>query len=80
MGLKPVEKPCTNLKNKKPETVVKTGYKIPHTKQTIEPTAIIGTRPTLSVNFPLKGLEIPAVKVNNAIINPLYSAPPMLLK
>ena len=80
VGLNPVEKPCINLKNKKPETVVNMGYKNPQTKQTKEPTAITGTRPILSVNFPLKGLEIPAVKVKRAIINPLYSPPPILLR
>lgn len=35
-----------------------------------------GTLPTLSANFPLKGLDIIAVNVNSEIIRPLYSAPP----
>jgi len=34
----------------------------------------------VSVNFPLNGLEIPAVNVNNAMINPLYSAPPSVVR
>jgi hypothetical protein len=41
---------------------------------------MIGTRPIVSVNFPLKGLEIPAVNVNKAMISPLYSAPPSVVR
>src|SRR5690606_38071011 len=77
VGLKPVENPCISRSSKKPATEDKTGYKKPHTKQTIDPTAIIGTRPILSVSRPLKGLEIPAVRVNKAMISPLYSEPPI---
>ena len=53
---------------------------MPQTKHTIEPTAITGTLPKVSVNRPLNGLEIPAVHVKNATIKPLYSAPPILLR
>ena len=42
----------------------------------IDPNIITGTLPTLSVSFPLNGREIPAINVNNAMINPLYCAPP----
>ncbi|MNK88580.1 hypothetical protein D3C87_1085480 [compost metagenome] len=53
------------------------GYKKPHKKQTIDPIAMTGTRPHRSVNLPLKGRDIPAVKVNKAMIKPLCSAPPI---
>ena len=49
-------------------------------KHTRDPTAITGIRPTVSVSLPLKGLDSPAVSVNKAMINPLYSAPPNAVK
>jgi hypothetical protein len=49
-------------------------------KQTIEPTIITGTLPTLSAIFPLKGRDTMAVTVNKEMINPLYSGPPKLVK
>ena len=39
-----------------------------------------GTRPTVSVIFPLNGRETPAVSVNRAIISPTYSRPPILVR
>lgn len=60
----------------KPNTVVSHGYIMLQTKHTREPTMMTGLRPIRSASFPLKGREINAVTVNNAIINPLYSAPP----
>lgn len=60
--------------------VCKTGYNMLHTTHTREPKIITGTLPTVSVNLPLKGLEIPAIKVKRAMIHPLYSAPPMAVK
>lgn len=80
VGLKPVENPCKSLKNKNPAIEVNIGYRKPQAKQTKDPTAITGTRPIVSVSFPLKGLEIAAVNVNNAMIKPLYSAPPKPVK
>lgn len=66
--------------SRKPATVVKIGYRNPHKKHTMEPTAITGILPIVSVSFPLKGLETPAVRVKSAMINPLYSAPPNELR
>lgn len=60
----------------KPKTVVSQGYIMLQTKHTSEPTMITGLRPIRSASFPLNGREINAVTVNNAMINPLYSAPP----
>lgn len=80
VGLNPVEKPWSSLKNRNPETEPSIGYIKPHTKQTTEPIAITGILPNVSVSRPLNGLEIPAVSVKSAIIRPLYCAPPMLLK
>ena len=53
---------------------------MPQITQTIDPIAITGTLPIVSVSFPLKGLEIAAVNVNKAIIKPLYSEPPSEVK
>jgi hypothetical protein len=80
VGLIPVEKPCTKRKIKNGITVVAKGYKKPQAKHTSEPNAITGTRPTLSVSFPLNGLERPAVSVNKEIISPLNSPPPIFDK
>ena len=80
VGLKPVENPCTKRSSKKPATEVSTGYNKLQITQTSDPKTMTGTRPMVSVNFPLKGREIPAIRVNNAIISPLYSAPPILVK
>lgn len=66
--------------NKNPETEVSTGYNKLHTTQTSDPKIITGTRPTVSVNLPLKGLDIPAINVKSAMMSPLYSAPPSLVR
>jgi len=44
--------------------------------QTKAPKKITGMRPILSASLPLNGLEISAVTVNNAMINPLSSGAP----
>jgi len=72
VGLKPVENPCKNRISRKPATVWTTGYNIPQSIQAKTPKYMMGSRPIVSVSFPLNGLEIPAVSVNNARINPMY--------
>jgi len=76
VGLNPVEKPWTKRRRKNPATLLRIGYKKPQMTQTVDPMAITGTRPHLSVNLPLNGLEIPAVSVKRAMIRPLWAAPP----
>ena len=49
-------------------------------KQTIEPKAMMGILPTWSVSLPENGLLNPAVKVNSAMMYPIYSLPPRLAK
>ncbi len=69
-----------SLRNKNPATEDKTGYNKLMNTHTDVPMTITGILPTLSAIFPLKGLEIMAVIVNNEMINPLYSAPPRLVR
>src|SRR5690606_10593365 len=80
VGLNPVEKPCTRRRIKNPAKELKIGYKKPHNTHAIEPIAMTGTRPHGSVNLPLNGREIPAVRVNKAMIKPLCSPPPNELR
>jgi hypothetical protein len=78
--LKPVENPWNKRISKNPATEDNKGYRRLHTKHTSDPTIITGTRPTVSASLPLKGREHIAVIVKREMINPLYSAPPKLVR
>ena len=80
VGLKPVENPCTKRSIKNAATDDSNGYIKLHATQTMEPTIMTGTLPTVSASLPLNGRENIAVRVNNAMMNPLYSAPPKLVR